>query len=97
MASPYPLNTRKIINLEPRYTYFFVRNISGIQLDYYVLKYSYPTVKSVPLAEYGNSETQITPLTDREYLNGTFFHPRYTNQTGQPLSFSYIEVPLKKV
>jgi hypothetical protein len=97
MASPYPLNTQKIINLEPRYTYFFVRNIGGIQLDYYVLKYSYPTVKSITLAEYGDSETQITPLTDREYLSGTFSHPRYTNQTGQPLSFRYTEVPLKKL
>lgn len=97
MASRYPLNTQKIINLEPRYTYFFVKDSRVIQLEYYILKYSYPSVKSVPIANYGGEGINITPLTDAEYLRGTFSHPKYINQAAQPLAFKYIEVPLKKV
>jgi hypothetical protein len=97
MVSRYPLNTQKIINLEPRYSFFFVRDSRGIQLEYYILQYSYPSVKSVSIANFGGAGINITPLTDREYTRGTFSHPRYINQAAQPLTFRYTELPIKKV
>lgn len=60
-----------------------------------VLTLSPTTVKEVSEMLGVNANT-ITPLTRKEYLNNSFDHPTYINDSNTPLQIRYAEIPILK-
>lgn len=95
---------RPIITTPKLYVYFFIeydnRDISvsiGKHLKSFtvVLTISPTTVKNV--AEMlGVSINKVTPLTRDQYLNNSFSHPTYINDSNTPLQIRYAEIAILK-
>lgn len=86
------------------YNYFFIeydnqnlyRGLEGIIKSFAVVLTLNPiTVKSCS-EMLRISVTKITPLTLSQYETGSFLHPKYINDSNEPLSIRYAEIPILK-
>jgi PKD repeat protein len=93
-----------IVSEPERYIYFFYEynnldiSISiGKHLKSFavILTLSSTTVKNVS-EMLGVSADNITPLTKNEYLNNSFNHPTYINDSNTPFQIRYAEIPILK-
>ena len=91
------LSTKTLV----KYTYFFVEydNIYTPKFDGYlyafaVVKMLSPTTPRSAAIMLGKSQKKVLGLTDSSYLSGSFPHPRYTDENGNPLLFRYSEVAI---
>lgn len=83
------------------WTYFFVEfnnvNVNvleGLIKSFAVVKTLYPTTIKEVSFMLGTSFKNITGLTESEYLNSSFNHPSYINDSGQPFQIRYAEIPV---
>ena len=84
-----------------RYSYFFVEyNNSNVQGFSEVLK-SFVVIKTlspITLSDcsnmLGSQSKYITPITEDQYANSSFSHPKYTDESGNPLQIRYAEIAI---
>lgn len=88
-------------NTIAKYSYFFVEydNIytplrDGVLYTFVIVITLSPQTTNNVAIMLGKTQKRITPLTTDTYKNGSFNHPTYVNQNGDPLSFRYAEIPL---
>jgi len=84
-----------------KYTYFFVKydNIYTPKFDGYlyafaVIKMLTPTTPQSTAMMLGKSQDKVIGLSESTYLNGSFKHPKYTDDSGNPLTFRYSEIAI---
>ena len=91
-----------IISSPPTYDYFFIkydnlnvnRRVDSIIKSFSVVKTLNPsTIKDVSEMLRLNY-TNITPLTKSQYDNDSFSHPKYVNDSGEPLQIRYAEISI---
>lgn len=84
-----------------KYDYFFIKfdspngvGIASTVKNFIVVKVlnSMSTVQFTEISGYPISN--ITPLTLKDYTEGSFNHPKYINESGNPLSIRYAEIPI---
>lgn len=91
-----------IVTQPQTYLYFFIqypnqnvaRGLEGEMVSFAVIVTLNPTTLKDCSEMLRLPATRIVPLTLKEYLYGTFTHPTYTNDSGQPLEFRYAEIPI---
>jgi PKD repeat protein len=84
-----------------KYTYFFLEydNIYLSKFDGYLNSFAIIktlTPQSLKDVSYmlGKKVESLSGLSESEYLNSSFNHPKYKNQNGDPLQFRYSEISL---
>jgi PKD repeat protein len=91
-----------IVSSPPTYDYFFIkydnlnvnRRLDSIMKSFSVVKTLNPsTIKDVAEMLRLNY-TNITPLTKSQYDNDSFSHPKYVNDSGEPLQIRYAEISI---
>jgi hypothetical protein len=87
-----------------RFTYFFAsksvkKYLSSLPIvEFYIYKFENPVT-----AERGKKHIKdeftidVYQLTDDEYKDGSFEHPKYRNQKNQYIKFKYIDLPIKQI
>jgi hypothetical protein len=84
-----------------KYSYFFItknnkRSLSKLPAsEFFVYKFENPVSadrgKNFLTDEY---TTNVYELSDNLYNQGSFFHPKYTNQKNLPMEFKYTDLPV---
>jgi hypothetical protein len=87
-----------------KYSYFFVtrnnkRSLSKLPAsEFFIYKFENPVSaqrgKSFLTDEY---VTDVYELGNNTYSQGSFLHPKYTNQKNLPIEFNYNELPIINV
>ncbi len=84
-----------------KYSYFFLKydNIytpikDGVLYTFAVIVTLSPQSVNSVAKMMGKPVRLFTPLTLSQYQTGSFNHPTYVNQNGDPLSFRYAEIPV---
>ena len=84
-----------------KYSYFFVtknnkRSLSKLPAsEFFIYRFENP-VSSSRGKEFLTDEyvTNVYELSDNLYSQGSFLHPKYTNQKNLPIEFKYTELPV---
>lgn len=94
--SSKPINT---LDTVIKYTYFFIKRespfVSGsadYQYFFYVIKAIKPISHSDCADQTGLNRSRIVPLSDTDYLTGSFSHPKYINDTYSYINIRYAEI-----
>lgn len=82
-----------------KYSYFFVtknnkRSLSNLPAsEFFIYKFENP-VSAARGKEFLTDEyvTKVYELSDNVYKQGSFFHPKYTNQKNLPMEFKYTDL-----
>ena len=62
--------------------------------SFLVVRMLNPTTSSDCANQLGMKQENVRGITQSQYETGTFQHPFYVNQNGEPLSFRYLEIPV---
>jgi hypothetical protein len=84
-----------------KYSYFFVtknnkRSLSNLPAsEFFIYKFQNP-VSASRGKEFLTDEyvTKVYELSNNVYNQGSFLHPKYTNQKNLPMEFKYTELPV---
>jgi PKD repeat protein len=92
-----------LLNKTPTYIYFFIeysnlntKGISGLLKSFSIVKTLNQTDLKTFSQMLGAKAKTITPIDKYTYDNGSFTHPKYINDNGQPLSIRYAELAMVK-
>jgi len=92
-----------LLNKTPTYIYFFIeysnlntKGISSLLKSFSVVKTLNETDLKTFSQMLGTKAKTITPIDKYTYDNGSFTHPKYLNDDGQPLIIRYAEIAIVK-
>jgi hypothetical protein len=102
-SSEFTRKGRPLLIKPPVYSYFFleynnqnVKGIGGLLKSFAVVKTLNDTDLKTFSQMLGTNVKNITPISKETYDTGTFTHPKYINDNGNPLVIRYAEIAIIK-